>query len=1798
MKKVEAKKKRHIYSSGLAGCGGKGEELPKKNAGEEVKCPYCDRIYKQDGRLKDHIKNKHAAEQAAPEGGAPEATKGAEATPVKSTPTNAIPAKATSTNATPAKATPSKGSPATGMPAGTPGGPPAGMAPEQPKYFQKTPRHFLQEYCQKNRMANPKFKQVEVDGGFHCRVVLHNNRDTDDDVILWCRDTKPTSEEATQHAALLALHHLAHGLNMVRLLPAQYRPAWNELDAEAEKKARQQRAREAQEAQRRRSQARQQDAHDLYMSEANQRLLEDAIKAASASSSSSIPGGKEDRPASSSQQGREAVTSASREAKEVDRELASLLDALDMDGEGEGMGAGVAGAKGGGQGPSGRGGASGLQGDVGRKLLGMGFQAAHVEEALAAGASTVDTALEWLMLHVDGSLLPQKFVLDKSGAGVSLEVIRRKVTSAMTSASATTTPSAAAAHPTKVAQRAQKATGPVQRLMQCGYPQPDAASALQQTGDDEQAALCQLFQDHILRVMDPPCDPATASHGEDGQSLAELRAEERLVMESIYGDGFSVLSEDRAQLKLSVPGLPGETTLVLVTPPGSHYPLQVPVLAVSNGSAPPGLLLWITKGLADRARQLAGAPMLHELAETALPDLVTQHASGAAGSTPFAASSELAGVPADGILADTKAVAGSVRGGRDEDKGSRDAAVEGEDTEDDQGAPGRHQEQNHRRRGGKGGRDERVREAHSGVVDGTQATRGGQQKREEDPAFVGEESRRLLAALEAWRREPKQGDMRKYRENLPAYGSRARVIQLVKDNTVVVVCGMTGCGKSTQVPQYILEAMTEAGDGGRCNIICTQPRRISAIGVAERVASERGEPVGNTVGYSIRMEARRSRHTRLLFCTTGILLRTLLSNPTLEGISHVFVDEVHERSLDSDLLLLLLRALILRNAHSGSSHKEQGHQGHPYQQEHQQRQGNGAKQDSHGAPPRLRLVLMSATVDSALFAGYFRGVSCQVIDIPGRTFPVKEFFLDDVFERTGIQIGRSSKYAARRKNAPEAQWRPTVARATVQDGKAEAGKGGPAQPQPQQAAAGEGKEGADEEDEGENDEAAWDSSNLAIENDATAGSEADPLKTSSDELPEEWEHALLPGVGSNKSMASGPQAGRQASAESATRHSERPGSAKSSRDVGEARDGAAGRPVSALSQDVYSEATLASLKNVDEEILNPELIEAVVFHIISQERQPSGSLEPLCDDWDPIGKKGTQPGLPGGQGAGGAILVFLPGMAEINKVMAVLQASQRLSAAGGAGGGLWVLPLHGSLSSAEQRRVFQKPSRGMRKVLLATNVAETSITIDDVVYVIDSGRVNEMRFDSVRGMSVLTNTWVSRASADQRRGRAGRVKPGCCIHLYSKATYRRFESHQQPEMLRVSLENLCLQVKSILPGRIEANLGQALSPPSAESVGTAVRRLVQISALDAEQNLTPLGQHLVNMPVDVSLGKMLLFGAIMRCMDPVLTIAASMCDRSPFLAPFDKRAEVKAARMAIAGQCHKSDHLAVVVAYNRWLAAKAQGRQAEMQYCNDNFLSSQSLHQMQATKMDLVETLIDMGFLPRSYRQKLMGRESSLAHQLQTSQPAGYRGTSPTPSGAGGGRPSSSGASMDASVGEASADGNAGNSRLVKAVLCAGLYPNIIQVKNPEKVYKQTETGAVEKESGGNKPSQLFTRDDGRVFLHPSSINFHVNRFETPWLAYSEKVKTSKVFVREATMLPAYALMVFGGTLEAVHEKGQVTIDGWIRLETSTKVTVLVKKLRAEVNKQLADKLSQPDKDLSESSIVKALVQLLTTDGL
>ena len=260
------------------------------------------------------------------------------------------------------------------------------------------------------------------------------------------------------------------------------------------------------------------------------------------------------------------------------------------------------------------------------------------------------------------------------------------------------------------------------------------------------------------------------------------------------------------------------------------------------------------------------------------------------------------------------------------------------------------------------------------------AQRGPRRVRQRSAAERGTASTNLRKAEKRKQGSAAYLKMMKCRKKLPAWQYRSKIVAQVGANEVVPVAGETGCGKTTQVPQFILDDAIARGVGGNLQMICTQPRRLAAMGVANRVAEERCERPGGAIGYAMRGEKKFSAtDTRLLFCTTGVLLRRLGSDTAAEGLTHIFVDEVHERNVDTDFLLIILRDIL--------------------------RAGRRNRRNSPCALP-LRVILMSATMDAERFADFFSRSGqprCPVFEIPGRTFPVDASFLANVLEQTGYR---------------------------------------------------------------------------------------------------------------------------------------------------------------------------------------------------------------------------------------------------------------------------------------------------------------------------------------------------------------------------------------------------------------------------------------------------------------------------------------------------------------------------------------------------------------------------------------------------------------------------------------------------------------------------------------------------------------------------------------------------------------------------------------------------------------------------
>ncbi|XP_034077841.1 ATP-dependent RNA helicase TDRD9 [Gymnodraco acuticeps] len=580
--------------------------------------------------------------------------------------------------------------------------------------------------------------------------------------------------------------------------------------------------------------------------------------------------------------------------------------------------------------------------------------------------------------------------------------------------------------------------------------------------------------------------------------------------------------------------------------------------------------------------------------------------------------------------------------------------------------------------------------------------------------------------------------------SLPITKNRQKLISLIENNSVVIIRGATGSGKTTQVPQFILDHYNNRNSA--CNIVVTQPRKIGATSIARWVAKQRKCTLGSLVGYQVGLEKMATEHTRLIYMTTGVLLQKLVAAKCLTEFSHIFVDEVHERTEDMDFLLLVLRKLL----HSNSCY--------------------------------VKIILMSATINCKQFSDYFgtpiRGKMnpAYVFEVEGAPYVIEEFYRDDLERLFQYRVNESTNL--------------------------------------------------------DDPHISVEMYNLAIS-----------LIQSFDELE---------GKGSSTAENKG--------------------------------------------------------------------------KMTSSER--------------------------------GSVLVFLPGLGEISYMQEALAklVHKRLQ----------VYPLHSSVTLEEQNCVFLSPVPGYRKVILSTNIAESSVTVPDVKYVIDFCLARHMVCDQDTNYQSLRLTWASKTNCNQRRGRAGRVSKGYCYRLVTKEFYKNeIPDYMVPEMLLAPLSNIMLKVKLLDMGDPRSILSTALSPPNLGDIVRTVLQLKEIGALSAKSDgtgqndngeLTFLGRVLAHLPVDLCLGKMIVLGHIFGCLDECLIIAASHSQKSFFAIPSMQQLAGHRSKLAFARGA-QSDSISFVNVFKAWHSSKKKGQlrhpKDELDWGKENFIQIKRIREVAELYEDL-----------------------------------------------------------------------------------------------------------------------------------------------------------------------------------------------------------------------------------------------------
>lgn len=313
----------------------------------------------------------------------------------------------------------------------------------------------------------------------------------------------------------------------------------------------------------------------------------------------------------------------------------------------------------------------------------------------------------------------------------------------------------------------------------------------------------------------------------------------------------------------------------------------------------------------------------------------------------------------------------------------------------------------------------------------------------------------------------------------------------------------------------------------------------------------------------------------------------------------------------------------------------------------------------------------------------------------------------------------------------------------------------------------------------------------------------------------------------------------------------------------------------------------------------------------------------------------------------GDILLFLTGQEEIDTSCEIL--FERMKALGSTVPELVILPVYSTLPSEQQTRIFEPAPEGARKVVIATNIAETSITIDGIYYVIDPGFVKQNCYDAKSGMDQLVVMPISQAQARQRAGRAGRTGPGKCYRMYTETAYNNeMLPSPVPEIQRNNLAHTILMLKAM--GINDLIKFPFMDAPPMQTMTAALEELYALSALDGEGLLTRLGRKMADFPNDPQLSKVLISSVELGCAEEIVTIVAMLNVNAIFYRPKEKQqqADQKKAKF----NQPEGDHLTLLAVYNAWKQSKFSNP-----WCYDNFIQARSMHRAQDVRKQLIDIL-------------------------------------------------------------------------------------------------------------------------------------------------------------------------------------------------------------------------------------------------
>ncbi|KAL2293879.1 hypothetical protein Nmel_007577 [Mimus melanotis] len=911
----------------------------------------------------------------------------------------------------------------------------------------------------------------------------------------------------------------------------------------------------------------------------------------------------------------------------------------------------------------------------------------------------------------------------------------------------------------------------------------------------------------------------------------------------------------------------------------------------------------------------------------------------------------------------------------------------------------------------------------------------------------------------------------------------------------------------------------------------------------------------------IRLESRVSPKTLVTFCTNGILLRTLMAgDSTLSTVTHVIVnliydlasvmftcsfvffpfvqDEVHERDRFSDFLLIKLRDVL-------------------------QSQAN------------LKLIISSAALDADLFIRYFG--CCPVIHIQGRPFEVKEMFLEDILRSTGYTNKEMVKYKTE-KQQEEKQQSTLSEWCSARENNSELES---QRPRPVPRATEECSLLGDDGDTVFNQLTEKDVncleqwivkemdsclSDIWLHKDIDAFAQVFHLiltenvsvdyrhsETSVTALMIASGRGFLSQVEQLISMGANIYC-RSSNGWMAVDWAKRFGQTEVV-DLLESYSASAG--FGNLDESSLVQTSGNDLSAEDRELLT------TYHHSFDDEKVDLDLIMHLlyniCHNCET-----------------GAILIFLPGYDEIVSLRDRILFDDRRFADNAHR--YQVFMLHSNMQTSDQKKVLKSPPPGVRKIILSTNIAETSITVNDVVFVIDSGKVKEKSFDALSCVTMLKMVWISKASAIQRKGRAGRCQPGVCFRLFSRLRFENMLEFQTPELLRMPLQELCLHTKLLAPINcpVVDFLMKAPDPPPALIVKNALQMLKQtIDAMDPWEDLTELGYHLTELPVEPHLGKMVLCAVVLKCLDPVLTIACALAYRDPFVLPTlasQKRAAMLCRKRFTAGTF--SDHMVLLRAFQAWQKARSDGW--ERAFCEKNFLS-------QATM------------------QIIVGMRTQLLGQLRASGFVRARG--------------------GADIRDVNA--NSENWAVVKAALVAGMYPNLVHVDRQSLVL----TAPKEKKVRFH-PTSVLSQPQYKKIPPVNGQTAAVQALPTDWLIYDEMMRAHRIAnIRCCSVVTPITVALFCGPARLSSNALQASsscqgdrissdssdsemedrttssvsllkLDEWLHLRLDSEAAGLLLQLRQKWHSLFLRRMRAPSKSWSQAdeATVRTVVAVLTAE--